>query len=213
MIAILSITLATTPLFAVETAGADQASPEISLFLQTLPLKKAQLYTFSDAETEAIIGLAAKVRVNVFELIDCVYRYTASINSRIAISGSSLRKLQKNYNLGGERVLAILPVDKLNTIEIGAKLTENQRALDMYLESVHQTYIEIGTAVYETRCGFTAMKPGLFLQAYGITIKKFFFNAPLDKLELYAPAKGAIYAKGLSRPKKWNLDIISEMKK
>ena len=57
------------------------------------------------------------------------------------------------------------------------------------------------------------MKPGLFLQAYGITIKKFFFNAPLDKLELYAPAKGAIYAKGLSRPKKWNLDIISEMKK
>lgn len=213
MVAILSITVAMSSLFAVEPAGADLAAPEITLFLQSLPLKKAQIYTFSDTETEAIIGLAAKLRVNVFELIDCVYRYTASINSRIAITGSSLRKLQKNYNLGGERVLAILPVDKLKTIEIGAKLSNNQRALDMYLESVHQTYIEIGTAVYETRCGFTAMKPGLYLQAYGITVKKLFFNAPLDKLELYAPAKGAIYAKGLSRPKKWNLNVISGIAK
>jgi len=32
-------------------------------------------------------------------------------------------------------------------------------------------------------------------------------HAPLERLELYEPGKGAIYVKGLSRPKRWNLDV------
>ena len=106
-------------------------------------------------------------------------------------------------------MLAILPVDKLLSLETGAVFSSEQCKMDIFLDSVHETYIEIGTAHYEIHCGFKTLSPLLFSQPFGISIQKLFLRAPLEKLELYAPGKGAIYVKGLSHPKRWNLDVIT----
>jgi len=52
------------------------------------------------------------------------------------------------------------------------------------------------------------MEPRLFAEAYGVQVKRFPVSTELQKLELYAPAKGAIYVKALNRPKRWNLNIV-----
>jgi hypothetical protein len=202
-----------SPSFSDGRLGAELAVPKVNEYLSSLHLKTSQMHTFSDDEAKQFIALAAKLKINIFELIDCTFRYVSTRNIRVSISGISLRKLQNQYDFGGERVLAIIPIDKLQYIETGAFLSGDQKDLDIYLTSVHQSYIEIGTAEYEPRFGFEAMLPLVYSQAYGITVKKLFFSAPLEKLELYAPGKGAIYAKGLSRPKRWNLDIITEKNK
>ena len=73
-----------------------------------------------------------------------------------------------------------------------------------------EKYIEIGTAVYAPRFGFRKLSPLLFDQAYGITVKKLVINTTLEKLALFEPGKGAIYVKALSRPKRWNLNVVRE---
>jgi len=189
--------------------GADAAAAPVAAFLKTIPLQPGKINSISIQDTERLIALAAKLHINVFELLDCAFRYIEPLNTRVSISGPALRNLQTNYDLGGERVLAILPVDKLMYLETGAILTSDQSSMDIYLDSVHETFIEIGTAHYEIHCGFKMMSPLEFYQPFGISIKKMFLRAPLEKLELYAPGKGAIYVKGLSHPKRWNLDVIT----
>lgn len=123
-----------------------------------------------------------------------------------------MRKIQPLYDMGKDRVLALLPVDKMIKLETGASFNTAQKALDVYLEEEHQAYIEIGTAMYQKTFGFAKISPLLFSEPYGIMVKKMIFATPLEKLELYAPGKGAIYARGISKPKRWNLWVITKIK-
>jgi len=191
--------------------GADYAAPFVASFLKTLPLKPTQIYALTERDTENLIGLAADTHINVFEMLDCTYRYLKPLNYRISVSGSTLRKLQARYDLGGERVLAILSVEKLEHLETGAALAYGQWDLDIYLNSPSESYIEIGTAIYATRFGFKKLSPLRFDEAYGITVKKLIITTTLQRLELFSPGHGAIYVKALSRPKKWNLDVVRKI--
>jgi hypothetical protein len=191
--------------------GANRAEPLVTAFLKTLPLKSGQLYILTNKDTEGLIDLAAQIHINVFEVLDCTFRYIKPLNIRVQVSGSQLRSLQARYDLGGDRVLSILSVEKLNNLELGARLANGQNDLDIFLNSPSEKYIEIGTAVYDVHFGFKKMSPLLFDEAYGITVKKMFITTTLEKLELFAPGKGAIYVNALQRPKKWNLDVVTKL--
>lgn len=189
--------------------GADKAMPYMTDFLETLPLVPGTVYELNEEETGKVIRLAADIHINVFEIIDCSFRYITPKNCRIRLDGALLRKQQSVFDLGGERVLAILAVDKIKFLETGASFTQDQHDLDIYLSEPAETYIEIGTAVYNTHFGFKKMSPLLFEDAFGISVKKLLFSAPLIKLKLFAAGKGEIYVKGVPRPKRWNLDVIT----
>lgn len=204
-------TLVTSTVFASPwRLGADHAEPAVAYFLENLKLPSKGMYICSEEDVLNLIDLAEQEKINVFELIDCIYRYVAPRGTRITIFGKDLRKTQENFDLGGERILAILGIDTIRYIEVGAVLEKGQKAMDVFLEGSRETYIEIGTAVYEKRFGFETLSPLLFDDAYGITVKKLFFKAPLTKLELFSPGKGAIHVKNMFRPKRWNLDVVTK---
>ncbi|MBO8450485.1 MAG: hypothetical protein IAA96_05200 [Spirochaetes bacterium] len=190
--------------------GPDAAFPYLEAYLEGIPFTPGEVYECSAEELREVLDLAAEIHINVFEIIDCFYRWITPRNIRIAIQGSDLRRMQEEFNLGGKRVQAILALENLQRLETGAKLSAGQEALDLYLTEPYEAYIEIGTAIYETRAGFRSVSPKLFDDAYGITVKKFFIKTPLVKLELFAPGKGAIYVKAISRPKRWNLDVVTK---
>jgi hypothetical protein len=192
--------------------GADRAEPAVTAMIATFSAIPGKTTVLSDEQVASLIGLSASLGINVFELIDCIHRAVTPKNIRLALLGTSLRKAQERYDFGGSRVLAILPIAHLTRLETGASVESGQYGLDLYLDSVQETYIEIGTARYETRCGFKTVSPLLFSDAYGITVKKVIFKTPLESLELYEPAKGAIYVEGVSRPKRWNFNVVSEKK-
>jgi hypothetical protein len=190
--------------------GADHAAPAVAAFLDAIPAMSGKAYQLSESQTDSLLSLAVTNKINVFELLDCIYRNVSARHGRVTINGAALRKLESRYDLGGERILAILPVDKLDYLETGALLDSDDRPLDIYLVSPHESRLDIGTAYYRTRFGFASVSPLEFSSAYGITVKKLVFSAPLEKLELYEPGKGAIYVGGMSKPKRWNLDVVTE---
>lgn len=190
--------------------GANNAAPKIAFFMNSLTFVPETVHVLTEQETGALFQLAASNKINVFELIDCVYRTVSVRNVRVAITGDSLRKLETRFDFGGERILAILPIGKLDYLETGALFESDDKALDIFLVSTHESRMEIGTALYQRRFGFASVAPLVFSAAYGITVKKLFITTTLEKLELYEPGKGAIYVGGMSRPKRWNLDVVTE---
>lgn len=201
------------PILAVERSGADKAAPKISEFIDSLSISPESRYTLSVADTQALVALSASLGINVFELMDCSIRHAVPARIRLVIQGEVLRNLEDRYRLGDDRVLSILPIQNLNRLELGKILSPGENTVDIFLNSEYESFIEIGTARYNTRFGFSSVSPLLFDGCYGVQVSRFFFTAPLLKLELYAPAKGAIYVKGIPKPKRWNLNIIAEKKR
>ena len=76
IVRILAILVLVTSLsaFADESLGADKAAVPVSTFLKTLSLRQNTIIYLSDSDTENLIALAAKLHINVFELLDCIYR-------------------------------------------------------------------------------------------------------------------------------------------
>ncbi len=194
--------------FAAQGIGADAAYPYIAEYLESIPFERGELYKCTLSDLRDVMALAADIHINVFEVIDCFYRWCEPRGIRIAMYGDDLRQIEKEFDLGGQRILAILALENLERLETGALLEPSQCALDMYLNEPYEEYIEIGTVNYEERAGFRKMSPKLFDEAYGITVKKFFITTQLARLELFEPGRGAIYVKAISRPKRWNLDLV-----
>jgi hypothetical protein len=200
------------PAFADSRLGANKAVPTVFAYFDSLHIAPSTQYTLSDSDLERLFGIAADIHINVFEIIDCANRYSKPKGIRIQILGQTLRKMQSLFDLGGDRVLAIIAVNKLLKLETGARQTDDQKDLDIYIDSLTETDFEIGTAMYQQRYGFATVSPLLFSGAYGVMVRKMVFSTPLEKLELFAPGKGAIYVKGLTRPKRWNLDVITRLR-
>lgn len=210
MVALIIAALAVFPLPAASgpKPGANGGAPLIAEFLSALPLKSGYTYVLEESEVAGLFDLAARNALNVFEVLDGAYRYLEPRGFRVTLKGTALRKMTEKFDVGGERIEALLPFEKTERVELGAKTKAGEEAMDVYLNAPHERYIEIGTAIMEMRFGFKSLAPNIFDEAYGIRVKRFPFNTELSKLELYAPVKGAIYVKALSRPKRWNLDHI-----
>lgn len=186
-------------------SSADRAAPQVASFLGGLGAAAGRLRTLDTPETLALMGLGADQGLNVFELLDAVYRWASPAGVRLALSGPNLREVSKAFDMGRERVRALLPFDLLIGLEIGAVLSPGQDALDASLAEPYEEYVEIGTIKLSTRFGFAGLEANRFSKPKGIAVSRFPFTTSLERLELYAPHKGAIYARGVLKPKRWNL--------
>ena len=191
--------------------SADDAYPIIEKTVSVLPMQKNTIYYTSDDDIQLILGTAADTGINLFELIDCMYRYLAVNNKRLEISGKILRNARASFSYGGYPVEQLLPIDTIVSVQVGACFTKNQNPLELELNAPYSVYIEIATAAYDTRCGFTKLQPLNFLESYGMYIKKWNITKQIRKIHLYEPGFGAIYARGFFKPKKWELRAISRI--
>lgn len=193
--------------------GSDNAAPFIKEVLESFPIQNNEIYILTDSDTEKLISKAADIEINIFELLDCAYRYLSENKFRIEIKGTSLQKLMEDFDFGRDRIPALLPIAHIERMQTGAVFEENQHALDMYLTNPYEKYIEIGLAMYKTKFGFGKIEPNLFSQSFGMQVKKFGIKKSIEKIHLYENGKGAIYAKGFIRPKRWNLWLITRINK
>ncbi|MGP1594184.1 MAG: hypothetical protein ACTTH8_02945 [Treponema sp.] len=191
--------------------GADAAYPVLEPVFQKLPLQENTCTILTDTQLKSLLDAAAEQQLNLFELLDCFYRYLSARSLRIEISGDSLRLLQEDFDFGGHPITLLLPIDKIIKMQTGAAFTSDEKALDIYLDSAYSAYIDIATAMYEPRCGFEKIEPLVFSQAYGMRIKKWGIKKYLDRIHLYEPRKAAVYAKKFYKPKRWGLGAVQRL--
>ncbi len=202
--------------FAEETEGvgigADKAFPFVKKILKTIPITSDKMYCCTDKDVEKLIETAAEIEINIFELLDCTYRYLSENKMRIEIKGSSLQRLMDTYDYGETRVLLIMPVPLIDKIETGFLLEKNQKPLQVFLTQKYERFVDIGTVFYEKEFGFNRLEPRFFYDAYGMKIKYIGIKVRIKKIHFYGNGLGAIYAKGFFKPKKAWLWIILRKK-
>ena len=181
--------------------SADEAYPAVRDVLSAIPIPSYTVYTVGAEDIEGILGAAADLGINFFELIDCMYRYLEPNNKRLEISGELLRNARVSFGYGGYPVEELLPIERMVRVQVGKCFTQLQRPLEMTLDAPYSVYIEVATAAYDTECGFTKIEPLNFLESYGMYIKKWNIVKPVRKIHLYEPGLGAVYAQGFFKPK------------
>lgn len=192
--------------------GADAAYPYIEKELEAINFKSDLLYTMSNADIKSLVNKSAEIEINIFELLDCMYRYLARRNYRVKILGSELQELNKEYFLDNGMVGRLFPIEKLDYIEAGAVFEKSDNAIDVYLLEKHSADLELGTGFYEKHFGFKKVEPLLFSKCFGIKVKANILNIRLSasKLELYDRGKGSFFVRGFYRGKHWYLDLIKK---
>ena len=191
---------------------ADEAYPEIEQIFASIPASPGTLYTVTDQDMAVILNKASDLQINLFGLIDCVYRYAKPLKKRIVLLGTTLQKAQKTFNYGGYPMDVLLPIERIVKIEIGASLKTGQNPLDITLNEPYSVYIEVATAIYDIHCGFTKMEPQTFLESYGMYMKKWNITKPIWKIYLGPANLGSVYAEGFAFiSKKFEFNSISRL--
>lgn len=191
---------------------ADEAYPEIEPALASIPATPGTLYTVTDQDMTVILNKASDVQMNLFGLLDCVYRYAKPSKKRVEILGTTLQSAQKIFDYGGYPMDVLLPVDKIVKIEVGAPLKAGQNPMDITLNEPYSVYIEVVTAIYDVKCGFTKMEPQTFLESYGMYMKKWNIIKPIWKIYLGPDNLGSVYVQGFSfLSKKFNFYGVSRI--
>lgn len=190
--------------------GVDAAYPILEKMFSEMQIPKDVLYTVSDQDMATMLDKSVELNINLFELLDCIYRYLAQNNKRIEISGTVLRNAQTTYSYG-DPIETLLPIEKMEKIQVGTCFTQEQKPMDMWLESPYSVYIKIATAVYDTRCGFGKIESHNFLEPYGMQVKKWNIVKNIRKFQLFEPGRSAVYAEGFFRPKTWWVDSVTKI--
>lgn len=190
--------------------GADAAYPILEKMFSEMQIPENKLYIVSDQDMATMLDKSVELDINLFELLDCIYRYLAPNHKRFEISGTVLRNAQTTYSYG-DPIETLLPIEKMEKIQVGACLTQEQKPLDMWLSEPYSVFIKVATAVYDTRCGFGKLEPLNFLQPYGMQVKKWNIVKPIRKFHLFEPGRSAVYAEGFFRPKRWWVDSVTRI--
>jgi hypothetical protein len=190
--------------------GADAAYPIFEKMFSEMQIPENKLYIVSDQDMATMLDKSVELDINLFELLDCIYRYLAPNHKRFEISGTVLRNAQTTYSYG-DPIETLLPIEKMEKIQVGACLTQEQKPLDMWLSEPYSVFIKVATAVYDTRCGFGKLEPLNFLQPYGMQVKKWNIVKPIRKFHLFEPGRSAVYAEGFFRPKRWWVDSVTRI--
>jgi hypothetical protein len=195
-------------------------SPAVDLNWQALLLNlsdgEAQGQTpLGDLKVVEFLEIARQKGYNLFQVLVEAGPELRSRGIRLAISGESLRGLNRIYSLGDHRVYALLPIDKLIRIEVGASRNGGPE-VEVHLDRTHSEYLELGTFAISTQYGFKIIGPRALEQAYGVKVRKGLLNFDLSKIEIVPSPLGndninfiAIHLSMFPRPKRWEISPVT----
>lgn len=152
----------------------------------------------------------------IFEVLNAATLHLANLRLQARISGDSLRKAELRYDLGGERVRALLPISIVKEARLGENPETGTAFLEISLVESHISNLtnekvgllnEMDIRLSESY-GFALVTPELFTEGYGGSVKRRLFGARLDSIEIYATGRIAIRVRGFSRPKRWRITRI-----
>lgn len=173
-------------------AGPEQHMADLDLLVS--------LFDYADAKN-----------VNIFELFGVVVPVLERREVRLLILGNRLREATEIFELGGDRANALLPVEKVRYVELGAKLAPTDAAVDVYLTEEHNQFLEIADITLSTHYGFAEVEDRVFAGGFGAGVKRIGFSFNLDSIDMYELNKVAIYVRNFGRPKRWRIyDIVRE---
>lgn len=210
---ILSIVLLAASSVLIAESADEAIAKNIAETLRTVSIPSGVLYRVSEADLETLLAAADKQGITMFELLDYTYRYLASGNYRIEVSGDLLRKLNSRFSYGDAFAMAVLPIQLLDNFRLGVPLFSGDHAFDAQLKEAYTKEVPIkgsitATILYDKTFSLIEFEPSLFKKSEGMHIKLWVIKKAIRKIDLYEPRSVAVYVNHFPTPKRWSFDPI-----
>jgi len=187
------------------TAAADPAS--LGDLLDPAPPGTAR--QMDGEELNRLLVYGESRGLTIFEVFNESIVALAAGGQKVTISGDLLRSAAARFDLGGDRVASLLPVAKVAQVSLGSSGPGEPGELEVLLREEHAQYLELADIRLSTRYGFRDVRPGLFADGFGASVRRLLFSFNLESIELYAKNRVAIHVRSLAQPKRWRIPRIT----
>lgn len=175
-------------------------------------------HTLSSQQAEILLDLAANRGWNVFDLLNEGIPFLVRSQKRLRITGEDLRQAARRFRLGDSRVDAVLPLPKIEEIQIGLPTREGEGQAEVILNQPHRQFLELGEFTLETRYGFRRVVGKSLAEAFGISVRNGPFSFAMSHIERVPDPTGgnspnfiAIHLHLFFRPKRWHIDPVRRL--
>jgi len=200
------------PIFSQALAG--PADGELAAIVDSIDAAPNEVTRINLEQFFRFLDYAEAHQRNLFELLNLVYPLLVERDLRYEISGSTIQDSERHYNIGGEKVRIILPIDSVIKIEIGKSNKPQQHALDVFIEEYYSAdFYGFGILHEETHFGFETITLNYFKDAFGMYAKRLFFSFDVSHLHLYETEEIAIHLKNFFKPKREVFKAVRSLNK
>jgi len=156
----------------------------IESVLQDLRADVRTTQRLSAEQVHELMAYGAQEGHMIFEVLNQMTMYLKGTNARAQIRGSDLRAAESTFRLGDEQIDVLLPVAKIERVELGSTFSGSQAPFDVYLSEEHTDFLDVAYFDMETHFGFATVEDDLFSDGFGVRARRAFLRFRMSHMEL-----------------------------
>ncbi len=148
---------------------------------------RADVRTTQRLNTEQVYELmayGAQEGHMIFEVLNEMTMHLKANRARAEIRGSDLRAAESTFRLGDEQIDVLLPIAKIERVELGSTFGSNQSPFEVYLSEEHTDFLDVAYFDMEEHFGFATVEDNLFADGFGVRARRAFLRFRMSHMEL-----------------------------
>ncbi len=147
----------------------------------------------------------------IFEVLNQMTMYLKERNMRAAILGEDLREAENRFSLGDEQIDVLLPVSKIQRVELGRTFGNDQAPFDVYLNEEHTDFLDVAYFDMEKHFGFATVEEDLFADGFGVRARRAFLRFRMSHMELQGDRRIRAHVHRFPRSRGMRFDAIERL--
>ncbi len=190
-------------------AAAEQRSVETILGELRPNVRSTQ--TLNRDQVQEMLDYGADEGYMIFEVLNQMTIYLKDRNMRAEILGSDLREAKNRFSLGDEQIDVLLPVGKIERVELGRAFGNDQAPFDVYLREEHTDFLDVAYFDMETHFGFGTVEEDLFADGFGVRARRAFLRFRMSHMELEGSRRIRAHVHRFPRSRGMRFDAIERL--
>ena len=198
---------------AVVGAADDNPQPQRSVetILGELRPNVRTTQTLNREQIQEMFDYGADEGYMIFEVLNEMTMYLKEHNIRAAILGRDLREAENRFSLGDEQIEVLLPVAKIDRVEIGTVFGGNEAPFEVYLTAEHTDFLDVAYFDMETHFGFATVEEDLFADGFGVRARRAFLRFRMSHMELQGNRRIRAHVHRFPRSRGMRFDAIKRL--
>jgi len=167
--------------------------------------------TLDSQQVHELMAYGADEGHMIFEVLNQMTMFLKEHGMRAEIRGSDLRLAQRHFKLGDEQIDVLLPVSKIERVELGRASGDDQAPFEVYLSEEHTDFLDVAYFDMETHFGFAKVEDDLFAEGFGVRARRAFLRFRMSHMELQGNRRIRAHVHRFPRSRGMRFDAIERL--
>ncbi len=194
-----------------ETNGTARPQRSVDTILGELRPNLRSTQTLDREQIQEMFDYGADEGYMIFEVLNQMTMYLKERNMRAAILGEDLREAENRFSLGDEQIDVLLPVSKIDRVELGRTFGDHQAPFDVYMNEEHTDFLDVAYFDMEKHFGFATVEEDLFADGFGVRARRAFLRFRMSHMELQGDRRIRAHVHRFPRSRGMRFDAIERL--